>query len=306
VRVPFAARATALGAAACLTGAIALHVQSRTWLFESEGTGGAELYVRSGETLKRMALSYDAILADIYWIRAVQYFGGTRLDTRPGRSYDRLYPLLDIATTLDPQFNIAYRFGAVFLAEAYPNGPGQPDSAIRLLKKGFAANPTRWQYLHDIGFVYYWWLRDYQGAARWFERARAVPGAPEWLAPLAAVTLTKGGDRAGARALWEHMLETGEHEYLRRIARHRLGQLRVLDDLDVLNARLARVREKTGHPATSWAALAPHPGVAAEPPLDPAGVPYVLDPATGLASVSTKSPYYPLPLETQPRPGPQP
>jgi hypothetical protein len=301
-----APRATALGAAACLMGAITLHAQSRTARAENGGTGGGELYIRSGETLKRMALSYDAILADLYWIRAVQYFGGTRLDTRPGKSYDRLYPLLDIATTLDPQFNIAYRFGAVFLAEAYPNGPGQPASAIRLLKKGFAANPTRWQYLHDIGFVYYWWLRDYQAAASWFQRARAVPGAPEWLAPLAAVTLTRGGDRAGARALWERMLETGEHEYLRRIARHRLLQLRVLDDLDALNARLARMREETGHPVTSWAALGPHAGARGEPPRDPAGVPYVLDPATGRASVSKRSPYYPLPLESQLRPGPQP
>jgi tetratricopeptide (TPR) repeat protein len=298
------ARATAFGAAVCLAAAIALHVQSRAWLVDAAGAGG-ELYIRSGEALKRVALSYDAVLADIYWIRAVQYFGRARLDTRPAKSYDRLYPLLDITTTLDPQFNIAYRFGAVFLAEAYPNGAGQPAAAIALLKKGFAANPTRWQYLQDIGFVYYWWLRDYQSAASWFQRARAVPGAPEWLAPLAAVTLTKGGDRAGARALWTQMLETGEHDYLRRIAAHRLVQLRVLDELDALNARLARVRAETGGPVTSWAALAPRAGAASGPPLDPAGVPYVLDPVTGQVSVSNLSPYYPLPLDKRARPGPR-
>ena len=76
-------------------------------------------------------LVVDAIVADIYWIRAVQYFGRTRLDARPGKSYDLLYPLLDITTTLDPQFNLAYRFGAVFLAEAYPGGAGQPARAAR-------------------------------------------------------------------------------------------------------------------------------------------------------------------------------
>jgi tetratricopeptide (TPR) repeat protein len=297
------ARRTAFGAAACLVAAIALHVQSGPGLFGADSRTGGELYIRSGETLKRLALSYDAVLADIYWIRAVQYFGRTRLDTRPGKSYDRLYPLLDITTTLDPQFNIAYRFGAVFLAEAYPRGPGQPAAAIALLKKGFAANPTRWQYLQDIGFVYYWWLRDYQSAASWFGRARAVPGAPEWLGPLAAVTLTNGGNRAAARTIWKQMLETGEHDYLRRTAAHRLAQLRVLDELDALNARLARVREETGRPVTSWAAAGADGGAASGPPLDPAGVPYVLDPASGQASVSNRSPYYPLPLDTQERPG---
>ena len=35
-----------------------------------------------------------------------------------------LYPLLDLTTTLDPHFNIAYRFGAIFLSEPYPAGPG--------------------------------------------------------------------------------------------------------------------------------------------------------------------------------------
>ena len=56
--------------------------------------------------------------------------------------YALLYPLLDITTTLDPLFNIAYRFGAIFLAEAYPAGAGRPDLAIALLEKGIA-RPTR-------------------------------------------------------------------------------------------------------------------------------------------------------------------
>jgi hypothetical protein len=101
------------------------------------------------------------------------------------------------------------------------------------------------------------------------------------------------------------MLETGEHDYLRRIAAHRLVQLRVLDELDALNARLARVRAETGGPVTSWAALAPRAGAASGPPLDPAGVPYVLDPVTGQVSVSNLSPYYPLPLDKRARPGPR-
>lgn len=293
-------RSTSVAAAACLAGAIGLHAAGASRAMPGPDRDRGQLYMRSGETLKRLALSYDALLADAYWIRAVQYFGRTRLDVRTGKSYDQLYPLLDITTTLDPQFNIAYRFGAVFLAEAYPDGPGQPAAAIALLKKGFTANPGRWQYLQDIGFVYYWWLHDYAAAAHWFEKARAVPGAPEWLAPLAAVTLTKGGDRAGARTLWEQMRRTADHAYIRATAEHRLTQLRVLDELDALNTHLARLRELTGHPATTWTDLAAHGWIRADPPIDPAGVPYVIEPVSGQATVSDRSPYYPLPVETPP------
>jgi hypothetical protein len=101
------------------------------------------------------------------------------------------------------------------------------------------------------------------------------------------------------------MLKTGEHEYLRRIAEHRLVQLRVLDDLEALNARLSRVRDETGRPVTSWDGLSARAGLPGTLPVDPAGVPYVLDPVTGQASVSNRSPYYPLPLDTQLPPGPQ-
>ena len=43
---------------------------------------------------------------------------------RGSDEYQLLYPLLDITTTLDPHFNIAYRFGAIFLSEPYPGGAG--------------------------------------------------------------------------------------------------------------------------------------------------------------------------------------
>ena len=122
-------------------------------------------------------LGFDALAADLYWIRAIQYFGGRRGCRRePRQDYDLLYPLLDLTTTLDPHFNIAYRFGAIFLAEPYPGGPGRPDLAIALLEKGLRGMPDKWEYMQDIGFVHYWWRHDYPGGARWFEAASQVAG----------------------------------------------------------------------------------------------------------------------------------
>ncbi len=148
------------------------------------------LYFTSGDAIRRISGPFEALAADVYWIRAIQYYGGAkrrlaadRLTPAPppllaftdSDEYRLLYPLLDITTTLDPRFNIAYRFGAVFLAEAYPGGPGRPDLAIKLLEKGLRARPDKWEYMQDIGFVHYWYLHDYKAAADAF--ARAVAGA---------------------------------------------------------------------------------------------------------------------------------
>ena len=125
---------------------------------------------------------------------------GQTISDRDRREYAGLFPLLDLTTSLDPRFNLAYRFGAIFLAEPAPRGPGRPDLAIALLQKGLAERPDRWEYMQDIGFVHYWWKQDYQTAAEWFRRASEVQGAPWWLKSLAATTLAVGGDRRSSRA----------------------------------------------------------------------------------------------------------
>jgi len=254
------------------------------------------LHIQSGSLLRTLALSYDALLADVYWIRTVQYFGGTRRSTDPAKKYDLLYPLLDITTTLDPSFNIPYRFGAIFLAESFPGGAGRPDLAVRLLEKGMAARPDRWRYQQDVGFVYYWWLRDYQAAARWFQKASEAPGAPWWLRSLAAVSLTEGGERRGARLLWQQMAQSADNEWLRNESARRLSQLDALDQIDRLQAAVGEFVRRSGRQPASWSDLA-RAGLTRGTPVDPAGAPYQLDAASGAVTVASDSPLAPLPSD---------
>ena len=168
-------------------------------------------------TLKLMTAGFNTLAADLYWIRTIQYYGRTKLKTRdvavapgPDTDYHLLYPLLDLTTTLDPRFNIAYRFGSIFLAETYPGGPGRPDLAVALLEKGLRERPDKWEYMQDIGFVHYWWTHDFKAASDWFNRAADVPGAPWFLRSLAATTLAEGGDRRSSRVMWEAIRESAE------------------------------------------------------------------------------------------------
>ena len=256
------------------------------------------LYVRSGPALQRISLEYDALAADVYWIRAIQYYGGMRLaeTDQSKKNYELLYPLLDIATSLDPFFTIAYRFGAIFLSEGYPGGPGRPDHAITLLRKGIATQPTKWQYYHDIAFVYYWQLRDMEAAARWFRLAASQPGAPNWLEPVAATMLIQGGDRASARFLLQQILKS-EEAWLRRMASRGLLQVDALDAMDELQAIVRRFPPPPGTPY-SWDWLVQQRVISMIPP-DPTGKPFALDPQTGTVTVSTKSELYPLPTRKQ-------
>src|SRR5512139_409970 len=280
---------------------IALALQlARDRAYGEPRSAGEILYVRSGATLEKIALSYKAILADVYWIRAIQYYGGTKLSASPEKRYDLLYPLLDITTTLDPFFKIAYRFGAIFLAESYPGGAGRPDLAVALLEKGFRARPEKWEYLQDIGFVYYWWLHDYGRAASWFEKASAVAGAPWWLKSLAAVTLTQGGDRRSSRLLWQQLRETADNDWLRTNADWRLTQLDALDQIDELRWAVRQYAQRLGRLPASWIDLE-RAGLVRGRPVDPTGTPYELDPTTGQVTVAQTSRLFPLP--TEPRGG---
>jgi hypothetical protein len=250
------------------------------------------LYVRSPETMKRLALSYDSLLADIYWIRAVQHYGSTRLSTDPDKRYDLLFPLLDLTTSLDDRFNIAYYYGSTFLAEMPPGGPGRPDLAIALLERGLRAQPEKWEFAQWIGFVHYWWRQDYEQAATWFSRAARFPGAPIWMAPLAASTLTEGGSRQASRFMWEEIARTAEDEWFRNEARRRLQQLDAMDQLDQLRTVVARFTEQRGAPPSDWSELRAT-GYLKGTPVDPMGTPYRLD--AGVVTLDRSSRLWPLP-----------
>jgi tetratricopeptide (TPR) repeat protein len=249
------------------------------------------LYVRGGSAVPRLALGFDAILADVYWIRAIQHFGGTRRAQESDKTYTLLYPLLDLTTTLDPYFNIAYRFGALFLSEPYPAGPGRADLAISLLERGLAADPKRWQYAQDAGFVHYWYRQDYTTAAEWYDRASRIEGAPWWLRSMAASTLAEGGDRQSSRRMWRQLYDT----WVRNNAQLKLSQLQALDEIDALASLVSRYAEFRGVSPRSWNELVGMRWLAGVP-LDPSGTPYELKPdAPGGVALSEKSSLHPLP-----------
>jgi tetratricopeptide (TPR) repeat protein len=232
------------------------------------------LYLSSGDWVKRLALGYDGLLACVYWTRAVQHFGRQRLAEG---EYKVLYPLLDITTTLDPQLLLAYRFGAIFLAEEPPSGPGEADHAVQLLQKGIRNNPDYWRFWYDLGFLYYRTLKDYEKAAEAFRTGAQHPQALPWMGVMATKVAAEGASRDTARVLWREMHNSTDDPIIRNAAEAHLAGLQVDDQIDILRALLQRYEEATEQRAESFEQLYEE-GWTNGVPLDPAGYPYRIGP----------------------------
>lgn len=181
------------------------------------------LYLHSPALLRRLSLGHEGLVADLYWTRAVQYFG-MRRHAREG-TFPLLDPLLEIATALDPKLTVAYQFGASFLSPPPPDGAGQPEKAIELLEFGIRHNPEEWRLFYNLGFIYYLEMKDYARASEAFGRGAKVPGAHPFLRVLAAQTAEHAGEVETARLLWETTLESSTDPLVRENARTHLRGL---------------------------------------------------------------------------------
>ena len=188
-------------------------------------------------------------------------------------SFDLLAPLLRITTDLDPHLIIAYRFGAIFLTEKPPRGAGRPQEALQLLRKGIVANPDYWRLWQDLGFVYYWDLKDYEIAARVFQAGSERPGAFIWMKVMAAAIAGEGGAISTSRLMWTQIYRETENDQIRKSAEEHLTALRAQEDIGQLNARLADFQRREGKAAGSWLDLISD-GFLRGVPRDPTSVPY--------------------------------
>jgi tetratricopeptide (TPR) repeat protein len=245
-----------------------------------------ELLVRSGPMLKKLSLGYDSLLADIYWTRAVQYFGsGVQAHKM---NYDLLDPLLNITVTLDPQLMIAYRFGAIFLSENPPGGAGRPDQAVDLVRRGIAANPDEWRLYQDLGFIYYTHLKDYKKASEAFLEGSRNPKALVWMRVMAARVAESGESPATSRLIWAQIYDTTRDEAVRRTALIHVQALDASMQLKSLNEISENYWRKFNRYPASIEELR-SAGFLRGSLVDPAGYPYVMGPA-GVPQLNPDSP----------------
>jgi hypothetical protein len=247
-----------------------------------------DLVLRSGAMLKMMSLEYAPLMADLYWTRVVQYYGDKQ--ARDDASVELLWPLLDVTTTLDPNLIVAYRFGSTFLSEPPPRGAGRPDLAVELMQRGIAANPGYWRLYEDLGFIYYFGLKDYPKASAAFLEGSKNPAARVWMKALAARVLETGETRETSAFLWNEIYNSSTDQDVKKNALTHLQLLRAQTDCEQLDALAAQYERLSGRRATSLRDLI-NAGLLRGAPVDPLGFVYVFD-ADGKAQLNPESPLF--------------
>ena len=232
-----------------------------------------DLLFRSGRLVKLLSLGYDTFLADVYWTRVVQYYGEKRVRRDP--NLELLAPLLDLATTLYPHLVVAYRVGAIFVAEPRPQGAGRPDLAVDLIRRGIQNNPDEWKLWSDLGFVYYWELKDYHKASQAFLEGSKNPKAREWMKVMAAKIAEEGQSYDVSLFLWKQVYDSTQDVTIRQNALNHLQALQAEEDIRHIEDLVARYRTRFGYLPASTADLV-RSGLLPALPVDPAGFAYVL------------------------------
>ena len=231
------------------------------------------LFISSPKMLQRASLGFNGLMACVYWTRTVQYFGHRHYNRE--HTYNELAPLLEITAALDPQLLPAYQFGASFLAPAPPNGAGQPERAVQLMRYGIAHNPGNWRLYYDLGFVYYTELHDFKKAGEVFDEGSKIPGAHPFMKILAADMAENAQDFNTARLLWSAAYESSLESNIRQNAVEHLRSIQVDEDVTNLQNAVTRFVQANGRiPTSLWEVVnAEHlRGI----PVDPDGNPYEL------------------------------
>jgi hypothetical protein len=245
-----------------------------------------ELVLTSGSVVKAISLEYAPLMADFYWTRVVQYYGEKR--AKHERNFELLWPLLDLTTTLDPNLLVAYRFGATFLSEPSPRGENRPDLGVQLLERGIRANPDYWRFYEDLGFIYYFEMKDYSKASAAFAEGSKNPDAQIWMKVLAAKIAAEGESLETSIFLWNDVYQTAKDPQVKQNALIHLQLLRVQEDCKQLDMLGDEYQKRTGRRPAHMNELV-KAGLLSGLPVDPLGYAYVFGP-DGKAALNLDSP----------------
>ena len=225
--------------------------------------------VPDGSAARIAALGHRTLLSDLYWLSAVQYVGEPRAEER---GWEKLFPLVDLVTDLDPRHGYAYQTAGIVLSSV-----GRLDESDRILEKGVEKGPPYWTFAYYLAFNSWFHRGDYEKAAAWAEKAARTPGASPNISQLALALRSKSGSpELALRMLDELRASVRDEETMRRLDEQ--YALALLErDAQMLEREAAGNVKRTwvNHGrATDWAAAEGRPFLRAATEVKTVWVPY--------------------------------
>jgi len=187
-----------------------------------EGKAKTEIsYLPSSDFIKMASLGYRDLAADLYWFRAIQYYGGYRLSQNDIHLFNHLAEMI---TDLDPHFIGAYKLSALVITEDLGNFA----AAKNLMEKGLRNNPNDYWLTFEMGFLHFFGGRDYKEAEKYFRVAATLPNSDgNRAARFAADAASKGGNIEASIILWKEMAENSDNRYIKELAEKYIAKLEV-------------------------------------------------------------------------------
>jgi tetratricopeptide (TPR) repeat protein len=232
-------------------------------------------FVPRPEVAKLSSLGFHTVMADYYWLQAVQIVGASQ---RPEDEGTLLGRYIDVVTTVDPWVGHPYRFAAVWLT----GSEADVRHANRLLERSLPHHPDEWRNRFFLGFNHFYYLEEYEPAAHWLEEAAEIEGSPHYLAGLAArLRAGKAGLEVAAGMIGRFLADTDD-PYAKAEYEKMLEEIETERRARFLDA--ARKAYRKGHGADIQSVedllKGPYP-VLRELPPEPHGWEWVLDPDSG-------------------------
>ncbi len=225
-------------------------------------------FVPGAGALRWLSLGHPTLAADLTWLRVVQYVGEKRGDER---GWNKLRPLVEVVTDLDPRHGYAYQVGANMLSSV-----GLVGDANAILEKGTRNVPDRYILPFHRAVNAFLYEGDHALAGRWFEVAARTPGAPAHLRDYVLAQYVKGNVAEAALSFLRQLESEAQDDESRKSIRSQILRATLEREAAPLEAAAARFRDRYGIRPVALEQLV-HDGLISAIPPDPFGGSYYLD-----------------------------
>ncbi|MFC2160359.1 tetratricopeptide repeat protein [Acidobacteriota bacterium] len=200
--------------------------------------GSSIIYMPSGKYLKFASFGNPTMLADLVYLWAIQYYGNYNIRDR----FDYLEHIFSVISELDPLYLDPYEVGAVIAVYEAQD----VTKAFKILDLGLKNNPDQWIFPFQAGHYAQMFLKDFEIAKAYYEKAKIIEGAPAQTERLAANAAFKMMDYEAAWESWMKIYQTATEERVRKIAENHLYNVKSSRDIEIIKDAINQYFKKFG------------------------------------------------------------
>ncbi|HVE83897.1 MAG TPA: hypothetical protein VND93_13655 [Myxococcales bacterium] len=195
------------------------------------------------ELLHALFAAQQPLVADYYWVRTTEATG--RAETV--EEYRDIADYANLVADLDPGFAYLYVFaGAVIPVNLGREQWVNTRESTAILRRGVERFPRhvflRILLAHNLTYF----DKDYRAAADLLAETARLPGAPRYLAPLAARMYSQAGAFDAGRAMAESLAENATDPDLKKLLQRRRDQMALEEQLQKVDRAVASFRARQG------------------------------------------------------------